>query len=193
MSIDYDSAYVNEFISSLLSDGTSEQDIDKLLNDMINGSAINDSDYKYKSEDYLCKLWETAEKEILPMMCSYPSIRIKININGHTYHALLDTGAQSNIISKNIIEECNLQNSVDYECKGIAKGIGESSIIGCIPYFNITFENFECACNFKVIDSNNIDIILGQSFMMFYKVKLDFENNLLTIADNIIPMIIIDH
>lgn len=138
-------------------------------------------------------LWNTAEEEILPMLYSSPSINIKIIIENREYIALIDTGATCNVLSKKIVKDCGLNDYLDTRYKGVARGIGTSKIEGVIPYLNIKIEDYECPCKFSVLDSENVDIILGQSFMMYYKVKMDFENRTLQISDTKIPMIIIDH
>ena len=190
------------------------EEIENILADLYNNYdqlKRSSSESSKKDNSLINSLWKSAEQEILPMLYSSPSIRIKVKINDIEYIALIDTGAETNIISKNIIEQCNLNDHIDERCKGIAYGVGQSIILGTVPYLNVSIgdfdkmENtnmvntkgnkiFDCPCNFSVIDNDcPCDIILGQAFMMFYKVKLDFENRTIHISDEQIPMIIVDH
>lgn len=57
---------------------------------------------------------------------------IHLEINKHKVVALVDTGAQSTIISENLAKKFGIFNMCDTRYAGIAKGVGTSKIIGII-------------------------------------------------------------
>ena len=149
---------------------------------------------KEKKKD-IRELWISAEREFMPMLISRLSIKVDIAINGKIYRALIDTGAEINIISKKIIEECNLYDTIDKSYKSQIFGIAgkTKTSLGFIPYLNISIGNkFETPCPFMVMDEEHIDVILCQSFLSYYKAVLDFNNNTLMIDGQKINMFICD-
>jgi DNA damage-inducible protein 1 len=57
---------------------------------------------------------------------------INIEINKYKVVALVDTGAQTTIISEDLARKCGVFNLCDTRYSGIAKGVGTSKIIGVI-------------------------------------------------------------
>jgi DNA damage-inducible protein 1 len=57
---------------------------------------------------------------------------INIEINKHNVVALVDTGAQSTIVSEDLAKKLGVFNLCDTRYSGIAKGVGTSKIIGVI-------------------------------------------------------------
>ena len=158
---------IDIFINDMLINGASALDIQNIMNDFLYDASLNMDNISSKnisqnnSNNKIKELWKNAESEILPMLFSCPSIRIKVKINDKEYQALLDTGAEINILNKNVVDECKLNDIVDTNYKAIAQGVGEAKILGCIPYLNISFENYECPCNFSIMEQLQVDMILG--------------------------------
>ena len=57
---------------------------------------------------------------------------INLEINKHNIVGLVDTGAQTTIISEDLARKCGLFNLCDTRYSGVAKGVGVSKIIGVI-------------------------------------------------------------
>jgi hypothetical protein len=57
---------------------------------------------------------------------------INVEINKNKIVALVDTGAQTTIISESLAKKCGVFNLCDTRYQGIAKGVGTSKIIGVI-------------------------------------------------------------
>jgi DNA damage-inducible protein 1 len=57
---------------------------------------------------------------------------INLEINKHKIVGLVDTGAQTTIISEDLARKCGLFNLCDTRYSGVAKGVGVSKIIGVI-------------------------------------------------------------
>lgn len=71
--------------------------------------------------------------EYLPESFSHINmLYINIEINKMVMTALVDTGAQSTIISEDLAKKCGIYNLCDKRYSGIAKGVGTTKIIGVI-------------------------------------------------------------
>lgn len=70
-----------------------------------------------------------------------------------------------------------LSLDIDESEKGILVGVGSGKILGVIPYIEIQFGDIICPINLYVVDVGNdsFTFILGLSFIMFYKINLNFE------------------
>lgn len=152
---------------------------------------VND---KINSINHIGELWSKAEQEIMPLLVSKLSIMVEVTIKNKKYRALIDTGAEANIMSKKIIEDCELWTEVDKNYRANVSGVegGTKMTIGYIPYLNISVGQFEVPCPFIVMDHDSIDMILSQAFLTYYRATLDFENNVLKINGNHINMYICD-
>lgn len=68
---------------------------------------------------------------------------VKLSVNGFPCQAMVDTGAQSTIVSKRTAEQCQIMRLVDTRFKGIAKGVGTGVILGKVH-----------ACSLKLGDNH---------------------------------------
>ena len=62
---------------------------------------------------------------------------INLEINKQKITALVDTGAQTTIISEDLAKKCGLFNLCDTRYHGIAKGVGTTKILGVIHAANL--------------------------------------------------------
>ena len=147
-----------------------------------------------QNHGHMRKLWSKAENEIMPLLISKLSIMIDITINNKKYRALIDTGAETCIMSKKIVEECGLLDHVDQKMKTHISGIEgvAKQTFGYIPYLNISIGNFEAPCPFTIMNEDHIDVILSQAFLTYYKAILDFDKKTLKIDGNQVDMYVYD-
>jgi len=69
--------------------------------------------------------------DIMPEAFTRSSMLIvKLLVNGVPCQAMVDTGAQSTIISKRTAEHCKIMRLVDTAWRGIAKGVGTGVVLG---------------------------------------------------------------
>jgi len=139
-------------------------------------------------------LWKEARDKNTCVMRRVFDIQMKIGICGRTFNCLFDTGAQLNAIPKSIIDQLNLDHFVDKEMSLSFNGMSGSGIsYGIIPYLDINIHENNCPTGFVVIDRPGINnILLGTSFMRFYKVVLDFEKCKVFMGGSEIPVKIIE-
>ena len=125
-------------------------------------------------------LWLVADnRHITIQIHSLFSILCDIVIHEKHYDGLLDTGAQCNIISKNIIDELKIEHFVDKTfCPKITCENGKiTKAYGIIPFLNIILDGNSTPTCFVVVDHYLSSIIIGLPFMFFYNMKLDFHSN----------------
>jgi DNA damage-inducible protein 1 len=72
-------------------------------------------------------------QEYLPeTFLSVHMLFINLEINKHKIVGLVDTGAQTTIISEDLAKKCGVYNLIDTRYSGIAKGVGTSKILGVV-------------------------------------------------------------
>lgn len=177
-----------------LSEAGQLDDYLKLIENTTEGDKIKDIIKTYKSIQNTSHLYDMAEDEIAPMLYSRSSLYLSINLVNKKIDALIDTGAETNIISKKIVDELGLNEYVDISQQGNIKGVGTSRSHGMIPYLEIRIDDISCPLCFTVLDTSiNIDMIIGLPFMQFYNINLNFEKRVINIMGKDIKMFIKDH
>lgn len=100
---------------------------------------------------------------------------ILMEINGYKFQAFVDTGAQSTIISKKFCESIGLMKDVDHRFRGVAVGVGTSSIIGRIHTAKLKLENGRTIeCSLQVLEQIDIDFLFGIDMMKKFRVQLAY-------------------
>jgi len=103
-------------------------------------------------------------------------LHIKCNHQGTTFHAILDTGAQTNMMNYDLA--LKLDSNLDTSKKSIIKGVGTTTMIGNVTK---TFSIGDVVCNgieFSV--TNNGDhflCLLGSPFMVAFDTILHLKEN----------------
>ncbi|SOV18661.1 DNA damage-inducible protein 1, putative [Plasmodium sp. DRC-Itaito] len=114
---------------------------------------------------------------------------IPVEINKHSVHAFVDSGAQSSIMSKKCAEKCNILRLMDKRFTGIAKGVGTKTILGKIHMIDIKIGNYFYAVSLTIIEDYDIDFIFGLDLLKRHQCLIDFKQNALIIQDNKIPFL----
>ena len=144
------------------------------------------------------ELWEKASIEIEPLIYCKSHAYIKIKINNQEIDCLLDTGAQSNVLTLDLVESLNITSYMDTTIKTKVYGVGCSQSPGMIPYYEVMIGDLLVPMNFTVIENNSTDAhkkgycIIGMTTMLFYKMQLDFITNKLKIMNYDVPIIMRD-
>lgn len=119
-------------------------------------------------------------------------IIVPIEINGKTYHFLLDTGAELNVIDPSIAEEINLKNlktGTMSNAQDSKKGL-ERVEIPSIRMGGINFEHtvgmvLDLSAFSKYIRCDKIDGFIGNNLMRKANWQIDYKNQFITISDDI--------
>lgn len=108
---------------------------------------------------------------------------IPLEINKYKVIALVDTGAQSTIMSVDIAHKSGLYNLIDTDYKGKAVGVGESNIIGVIHCAQIKIGNNFIMAKITVIENISVGFIFGLDNMRSHRCSIELFNNRLLFKD----------
>jgi hypothetical protein len=129
--------------------------------------------YNIKSNDMLT-IEEGVNEDYYDMaqqsMISPSLLHINGKINDIKFKAMIDTGAQTNIISSNMVKTLKLEHLIDGTIKGVAKGVGSATILGNIYNVQLKINDIIVKTNFKILDTNdttnNYLVLLGLEFIL---------------------------
>ena len=103
--------------------------------------------------------------------------KIRININGATETAIVDTGATTNVIARSLVEKLGLKEEKLPEIRRVMLGNGPEISIESQTYCKIQLENHQeikYDASFLIVPTTNEEVlILGMQFLFNYEVKID--------------------
>ena len=108
---------------------------------------------------------------------------INLEINKKKVVALVDTGAQSTIMSQALCQKCDLFNLCDTRFSGIAKGVGTGKIIGTVHAAQMKIQNKVLMAKITVIENSSIGFIFGLDNMRAHRCTIDLNQNGLIFPD----------
>ena len=100
---------------------------------------------------------------------------INLEINKKKVVALVDTGAQSTVMSQDLCKKCDLFNLCDTRYSGIAKGVGTSKIIGVVHAAQMSIQNKVLMAKITIIENNSIGFIFGLDNMRAHRCTIDLK------------------
>jgi len=92
---------------------------------------------------------------------------------------LVDTGAQSSVISMPLVHNLNLTSQLDRRRQGVAAGVGRARILGQLRAVPVTLGHVEFALDFTVLDVNEQMLMLGIDQMRRFRCVIDMEQQTL--------------
>lgn len=111
---------------------------------------------------------------------------IKATMNNLTFKVMIDSGAQTSVMSHFMYESLQLDN-LDKRHRGMACGVGQAQIHGIVYGCQLMVANQLIRMNFKVMDTdaryNKYMILLGADFLESYGCVMDFRNKTILIND----------
>ena len=108
---------------------------------------------------------------------------IRLEINKMKIVALVDTGAQTTVVSQYKAEKCGLMNLCDERFQGIVQGVGESKIIGVVHAAQLKIEDKFIMCKITVVESVAVDFVFGLDNMRSNRCHINLEKNKLVFPD----------
>ena len=108
---------------------------------------------------------------------------INLEINKKKVVALVDTGAQSTIMSQTLCQKCDLFNLCDTRFSGIAKGVGTGRIIGTVHAAQMKIQNKVLMAKITVLENSSIGFIFGLDNMRAHRCTIDLKQNGLIFPD----------
>ena len=102
---------------------------------------------------------------------------INLEINKQKVVALVDTGAQSTVMSQDLCKKCDLFNLCDTRFSGIAKGVGTSRIIGTVHAAQMKVQGKVLMAKITVIENSSIGFIFGLDNMRAHRCTIDLKQN----------------
>lgn len=102
---------------------------------------------------------------------------VPCTIGSITVEMLVDTGAQSSVLSMPLVSQLGLLNRLDRRYQGVAAGVGRAKISGRIRNVVCTFGigHVEFLMDFMVLDVQDPLVILGLDQLRKYKCLVDME------------------
>lgn len=98
---------------------------------------------------------------------------------GTCVEMMIDTGAESSVISLELTRTLGLERSIDRRSRGVAAGVGTAKIIGKIPNVVATFGHVEFRMDFMVLEVPDKLLILGMDQMRKYNCIVDLQRDVL--------------
>ncbi|CEP16671.1 hypothetical protein [Parasitella parasitica] len=115
---------------------------------------------------------------------------INVEINGKHLVALVDSGAQSTVISPETAESCGLMRLLDTRFSGIAKGVGTAKILGRIHSAQMRLsQNLFLPCSFIVVEGKGSELLFGLDMLKKHRACIDLRKNALTFDSCDIPFL----
>jgi DNA damage-inducible protein 1 len=102
-------------------------------------------------------------------------VHVACEIGNVAVEMMVDTGAQSSVISKSLAQRLGLMRFLDSSRQGIASGVGTARILGRLPGIQVKLGHVEFAMDFTVLDVEEQLLMLGIDQMKKYKCIVDLE------------------
>lgn len=115
---------------------------------------------------------------------------INVEINNKKLVALVDSGAQSTVISPETAESCGLMRLLDTRFSGVAKGVGTAKILGRIHSAQMRLSrNSFLTCSFIVVEGKGSELLFGLDMLKKHRACIDLRKNALTFDEFDIPFL----
>jgi len=161
------------------------------LNNLNNDKKTQGVEIVQNENEFINNLWAMAENSIEPLIYSHCSVIVRMKLADKEVTCIIDTGAQTNVITVDHIQKLGLESYVDTRFKGIVSGIGSGEKLGTIPYIETKFtdknnNDVVLPMNFIVLNTSPQNpsasyVLLGLPAIMFYRMKLDFRESKLIV------------
>lgn len=169
---------VEEIVRKQVNDAEKKQKDEEMEYIRLMNSDPNDPDVQRKIAKIIQKKnidenLRQAEEYMPETLFPVHMLFINLEINKKKVVALVDTGAQSTIMSQDLCEKCDLFNLCDTRYSGIAQGVGTSKIIGVVHAAQMKIQNKVLMAKITVIENSSIGFIFGLDNMRAHRCTID--------------------
>jgi hypothetical protein len=120
---------------------------------------------------------------------SYSLCYVRGYVSGFVVKIMLDSGAQTSVMSSSIVSLLGIGDKIDTRYRGQARGVGTSTITGCIIGLEFQMNHLNVQNNFKVMEMDDHMILLGMDFLTHHDCVLDIRGKKLIMDNNTIPFL----
>lgn len=160
-----------------------EMEYIRLMNSDPNDPAVQQKIQKIIQQKNIDENLRQAEEYMPETLFPVHMLFINLEINKKKVVALVDTGAQSTVMSQDLCEKCDLMNLCDVRYAGIAKGVGTSRIIGTVHAAQMKIDNKVLMAKITVIENKSVGFIFGLDNMRAHRCTIDLQKNGLIFPD----------
>eukprot|EP00736_Rhodelphis_marinus_P011126 Rmarinus@m.27817 len=108
---------------------------------------------------------------------------VPVKVNGRPIQAFVDSGAQMSIMSERCAERCGLLRLLDRRWGGMAKGVGESKIVGRIHMVMMEMGGHHFPVSISVLENQTMDFLFGLDMLRRHQCVIDLNQNKLIIGE----------
>jgi ribosomal protein S17E len=160
-----------------------EMEYIRLMNSDPNDPQVQEKIAKIINQKNIDENLRQAEEYMPETLFPVHMLFINLEINKKKIVALVDTGAQSTVMSQDLCKKCDLFNLCDMRYSGIAKGVGTSRIIGVVHAAQMKIDNKVLMAKITVIENSSIRFIFGLDNMRAHRCTIDLKQNGLFFPD----------
>ena len=102
-------------------------------------------------------------------------VYVPCEIGDLSVEMMVDTGAQSSVISTTLVKRLNLAEKINRMYQGVAAGVGRARILGKLQNVPVTLGCVEFCLDFVVLEAEDNMLMLGIDQMRRFKCVVDYE------------------